>query len=282
MEQQGDHVVKSFLKKRISKINVPATPLELLSRPGGHERRLREIYGDEAAYRGIGPVFDKPLVIVGFTNRSGSNLLVDYVRQAGRANGGGEYLNHDVLEAKQEEHGFKCFPDYLRHLQKTQCKPGQSLMLKASWDQLAMLVRLNVPAMFPAVTVLHTHRNDLLAQAVSYSIALQTGRWTSLQDKSEVEPDFEFDKILSAIESFQKANLLIDLICRTHGFLRFQISYEIETRSPEAVGRMLRRAGLAQPDWQPGPPKLKKQRDARNAAFETRFLEQFRGVCGSA
>ena len=138
--------MKSFLKKRIGRSTTPATPLEILSRPGGHERRLRALYGEDAAYLETGPVFDKPLVIVGFTNRSGSNLLVDYVRQAGRANGGGEYLNGDVLETLHAQHGFKRFPGYLLFLYKTQCKPGQSLMLKASWDQLAMLVRLNIPA----------------------------------------------------------------------------------------------------------------------------------------
>ncbi|AWI86745.1 hypothetical protein CEW88_23565 (plasmid) [Alloyangia pacifica] len=274
--------MKSFLKKRIGRSTTPATPLETLSRPGGHERRLRALYGEDAAYLETGPVFDKPLVIVGFTNRSGSNLLVDYVRQAGRANGGGEYLNGDVLETLHAQHGFKRFPGYLLFLYKTQCKPGQSLMLKASWDQLAMLVRLNIPAMFPSVTVLHTQRGDLLAQAVSYSIALQTGRWTSLQGESEVEPTFEFDKILRAMEGFQRSNLLIDLICRTHGFPRIPIGYEQDTHDPAAVGGLLQQAGLAAPGWQPGPPKLKKQRDGRNAEFEARFLEECRGAFGRA
>ncbi|MCA0998649.1 Stf0 family sulfotransferase [Alloyangia pacifica] len=274
--------MKNFLKRRLNRGNVAPTTLQILSRPGGHERRLRDLYGTEASYRASGPAFDTPLVIVGFTNRSGSNLLVDYIRQAGKANGGGEYLNGGVLETMQAQHGFKRFPDYLRHLHTSHCVPEQSLMLKASWDQLAMLVRLNIPAMFPSVTVLHVQRGDLLAQAVSYSIALQTGQWSSRQDESEVEPVFDPDEILRSIESFQKANLLIDLICRTHGFPCFAVTYEQDTRKPEAVGQILHRAGLAASGWQPGPPRLAQQRDARNAAFEARFLEEVRKVLGGA
>jgi hypothetical protein len=46
-----------------------------------HEKVLRKLFGAKCAYDGR-MVFNAPLMLIGFTNRCGSNLLADYLRAA--------------------------------------------------------------------------------------------------------------------------------------------------------------------------------------------------------
>ena len=56
------------------------TPIsDALSAQGPHESRVRALFPDAFAFAGERPVFSKPLCILAFTNRSGSNLLADYL-----------------------------------------------------------------------------------------------------------------------------------------------------------------------------------------------------------
>lgn len=254
----------------------------LLANPGLHERRLTNLFGPDGMRRRSDALcFTTPLVVIAFTNRSGSNLLADYVVQGQVAGGAGEFLNHDFVTKHAQEQGITHLADYMLDLQTRFAGPAGALAVKASWDQLAMLHRTGLTGMFPEVRVLHVLRQDVLAQAVSYVIALQTGQWSSQHEARETELRFEPDVILRVMDDFHRANLLIRMICDTAGFRRWTLAYEQISDDPDThVGNVLRPAGLARSDWRPAPPRLKRQADARNAALKQALLAELAQVLG--
>ena len=134
-----------------------------LADQGTHEKQVRAMFPGAFEWRGTAPVYQAPLYILAFTNRSGSNLLADYLRQTGLMRGFGEGLNWDHIERDIARTPTASFPDYITQLAGP---PGgtQSWGIKASWDQIVMLQRARIPAMFSGVRIIHTVREDILGQ----------------------------------------------------------------------------------------------------------------------
>lgn len=256
-----------------------ASPLDTLGKPGSHERRISVLCGGRMRFEGEGPVFDAPLVIIAFTNRSGSNLLAEYVAQAGRAARAGEMLNAASVERRGVSGAEGGLPGYITRLEAEKAGPGRSLALKASWGQLAMLLRGNIPAMFPDTVLLHVERADLLRQAVSFRLAQQSGRWTSRHSggrapRAGVIPP---EAVLRTVTGLQQANQRIRLIAEATGLRRWPVSYEAMSADPAGhLPGVLGPAGLAAPDWRPETPKLQKQAGPENAALVEAVLAAVR------
>ncbi|MEC3862681.1 Stf0 family sulfotransferase [Mesobacterium sp. TK19101] len=253
---------------------------ETLATPGPHETALTRLFGAEGMRRrSDGLCFQTPLVVIAFTNRSGSNLLADYVRQGKVAGPAGEFLNHDFVTKHAREQGITRLPDYMLYLQTRFAGPAGALAIKASWDQLAMLHRTGLTGMFPEVRVLHMLRQDVLAQAVSYVIALHTKQWTSKHAVEQDEVPFKPDLIEHVAADFHQANLLIRLICDATGMRRWALAYEQMCHDPAThVGNVLVPAGLAPKDWAPDVPRISKQAGPRNAEMQAAVLARLRAV----
>lgn len=260
----------------------PTGLLTALALPGPHEQKLQDLFAGRMTFTGAAPVFEQPLMIVAFSNRSGSNLVCDYALQSGRVGGAGEFLNHDVVATQSAKHGITCLPDYIRHLHRTLAGANRILALKASWDQLAMLLRHNIPGMFHKAFVLHCTRSDILAQAVSYAIALRSGRWMSSQ-KGDIPDiaDIPLSEIETQMEQFHRANLLIRLLCEAHGLRRREVVYEQLCRDKGAhLARLLRASALVPEGWIPGNPRLDRQAGPLNDDLTAAFLARLRAGTG--
>jgi LPS sulfotransferase NodH len=263
--------LNSFLKQAAAHLG-GTNLFRKMATPGEHEARISGIFGKQCRYEGDTVVFPRPLVILAFTNRSGSNLMADYIRQANYVGGLGEFLNHDGLARRVAKRNIPSFPEYIHDLHREYSPVPKSLGIKASWDQMAMLLRWNIPAMFPRVTVIHVMRHDMVAQAVSYGIALQTKQWSSRHAADGSEPVANSEQVADSMIKFHNANLMIRLITEAAGMERFDIGYEqIVTDPSEHVVRLLHKARLAGTDWMPQTPGLSKQGGGLNRAFEDRF-----------
>jgi trehalose 2-sulfotransferase len=254
--------------------------LQALATPGAHERALQALFDGRLGFDGAAPEFDRPLVLVAFTNRSGSNLVCDYLLQTGRMAGAGEFLNQDVVAERAAQYGLETLPDYIRNLDSEIANSAKVLTIKASYDQLAMLLRARIPAMFREVIVLHCQRNNTLAQAVSYSIALRTGQWMSRQEAKSTElSEIPLDEIERQVDNFHRANLLIRLLCEAHGLRRWDIGYErlVQDKAAHLVAA-LRAAALVAPGWVARAPLLERQASQVNHDLAAAFLEQVRAA----
>lgn len=239
---------------------------------GRHQRAIERLYAGRVRFEGTEPLFDTPLIVVAFTNRSGSHLLADMLIQSGRINGLGEFLNADVVANMREKFASESFPDHLAALRNSLCPQGQIFGVKASWDQLLMLLRWNIPAMFSGLKVIHITRNDRIAQAVSHSIAQQTQRWTSLQADTGRMPEFRPQEIARLMEQADEANQMIRLITLGRGIPCANAIYEaLHHHAEDHMRHMFIFCGIDPARWQRRPARVKKQADATNADFIARM-----------
>lgn len=247
-----------------------------LSRPGAHEARLRELFGGAMTYTADAPVFDHPLYVLGFTNRSGSNLLGEYLRGTSRFRGFQEQLNHPAVEGRAAELGLTSFPAYVEAV-ASRGRRQFPFGIKASSTQLSMLLRCRIDRMFSGLRLIHILREDVVAQAVSFSIAFQTKTWTSLQENGGAEAAYDYDDIMRRLSGFTSANALMAHQAALFDIPCLQVTYEALTDDPapvmHAIGRF---AGVDLDDWQPGETRLKKQATDLNARFKERFERESR------
>lgn len=251
--------------------------LDDLAEVGSHEKQISALFGGRLAAQG--KPLDCRLTVIAFTNRSGSNLLADYLVQTGRFGGFGEVLNPPVVQAFAEREGVTSLPDYLAALAGRQrCGPQKDLGVKASAEQLAMLVRHGIPAMFAGFRVIHIWRQDLLGQAVSFEIAGQTNRWTTRQKAASREvDDIAFDpvRLEQMMRAIQSYNARIAATLSVLGIASASLTYEDLTAAPgPGIRRVCAALNIDLGDWRPKTPKIEKQASALN----DRLVAEYRAL----
>lgn len=239
-----------------------------------------------AAMRHEGPPrVNGPLLLLCFTNRSGSNLLREYLRSTGRVAGLAELLNPLAIVGQAPRIGVKTLPDYIAH-HAGRAGPKAVWGMKAHAWQLAMLLRANIGAMFSGgLRLVHISREDRVAQAVSHLIAQQTRRWTSAQPDDPAETvAYDRAQISQYLIGAARANEQITLLASLAGLPRLPVSYEDLTTEPAAVvTRIGAFLGHDLSGWHPPTETdLARQADVRNEAFIARFRAEIAGAVGVA
>ncbi len=242
-----------------------------------HEIEIARILGGSKAYGGP-RVFDHDLLILGFTNRSGSNLLAEHITSNGLVTGFVEQLNWDAVEDYAARTPVASLADYILSVTETTGAPPKPHGFKASWAQLLMLLRLNIPSLYTGVRVVHIERQNLLAQAVSYSIADQTKKWTSAHEGLEdVEVVYDADDIARRLNGTIRSNGMMRYVCDLFAIPRLSVEYEALIERPRAqVKRVANFLGMGVTARPAGKLALQKQRDQRNAEFIARFESEAR------
>ncbi|MCA2009776.1 Stf0 family sulfotransferase [Tritonibacter mobilis] len=215
---------------------------------------------------------------MGFTNRSGSNLLAAYLRTCPPLAGFGEDLNPSSLRARARAMNSRSLPDFLCDISAR--GNGKAVFgFKTSFEQLRMLYRNNIPAMYNGgVKLIEIRREDLVAQAISYQIALQTGAWSSrIKTPPHPDPVCDPEALHAIIQGLTAAQTRMDILVERHLVDRLIIRYEDLVLEPDAilqkVGRFL---GFDAKDWRAERPPLKRQANSTNDAFRATFRRYLR------
>lgn len=239
---------------------------------GNHQRKIEKLFSGKARYMADEPMFSFPLVMMAFTNRSGSTLLAEYLRLTGNFTGFYEHLNGFAVENMLEKTQAKTFPEHFAALASTQKKDAEAFGIKASWDQMLMLLRWRIGRMFTSVHVIHVERLDVLAQAVSFSIADQTKQWMSTQSGTGTTPRYKATDIRQRLDGIGIGNKLIRQICSVHGLDTLATRYEDFIADPVAeLNRIHKWLGIPLRRLDLGRSRLTKQSDETNADFIARY-----------
>lgn len=253
-----------------------------LTTPCDHEEGIKLMFQGCTRFDGDRPVFTAPLVVIAFTNRCGSTFLGSLLADTGLFDPFGvEHLNAEEVRLSLEKTPRTHFVDYLTATLEAKHDGRRLYTIKASAGQLAMLYRWNVFRMFPSVYVVHSYRDDLLAQALSFSIASQTGRWISSMEGKPNDPRFDADAVAFAMQRSAHENTLIFLISRLAGLERCTVLYEHLIAEPETCLRKVchfcricfEAATMPQ-------PRLRKQADHVNDAFARQFCAEMNQQLG--
>jgi LPS sulfotransferase NodH len=118
---------------------------------------------------------------------------------------------------------------------------------------------------------IHLKRRDVIAQAVSYEIASQTGKWSS-HFQSSVDTHYSYEGIQKKIQIIEEMNLMIAAYVRQRRVCCITIYYEDLVREPgAALGQILAEGSvhLSLP-----ASDLDAQSNALNVEWARRFSEE--------
>lgn len=244
-----------------------------------HEKALRSFLKSDVVYDGP-EIFDHPLYCLGFSNRSGSNLLAEYLTATPYFSGFQERLNFKTVKSLSTKWGIDSFPDYF---QETNARLGKDQFVcgfKASAGQLMMLQRYGIPRMYKGgMRIIHITRNDLVGQAVSFQIASQTKQWNSKQAAVAGDKTVHFDakQITRMIDAAQASANGIAMFAEIFGYPRIHVTYEELVEAPEKVLRQIAQfSGQQAADWPVAKPSLKRQASEVNELLRKQYLESIR------
>ncbi len=252
-----------------------------LSETGMHEKAARSLFGDAVEY--IGPtLFPHPLYCIGFYNRSGSNLLASYLRETPFFSGFHEHLNANQIETFARKFSTESFPDLIRKMIEHFGKGRRVHGFKASIDQLVMLERFGIPRMFDGgMKIIHITRGDVIGQAVSYQIALQTLKWTSKMEGAIPDTDIKFDprQLTSIIDGIHSASDAISMFSKVFDHPYMRVTYEDLVQNPQAVLiRIAQFSGRPGRNWTLQTPQIERQANEVNEKFRHLYLEYLRSL----
>jgi LPS sulfotransferase NodH len=147
------------------------------------------IYDEKGSSELYNTVSDTKMVLLLFSNRSGSNLVSQMLETAGFGAGAlNEPFLPDVMIAQCKKHNFRSIAEYISHI-ITDNRRRDICFLKISAPALMYFMTQNLfgPVVKKSIFII-CRRNNKLEQAISYWRAIETGNFYS----GEV-PFFNFD-----------------------------------------------------------------------------------------
>lgn len=270
----------SFVSGFLKKLNVkpgPEVPRNWESFSSGvHQEELSAYFGDLTLPDDVKPPGNLVCMML-FTNRSGSNVLGEYFRASHRFTGFLESINYRRVIKDAKENDLRSFFDYLKwHV--TRLGDGNRIIgIKASVDQAALLFQCGaIPNYLDKVRWITVQRDDILAQAISFSIAAQSLRWTSDSDAMARNVVYNYQDIERRVRILCNEQAQIKAFLAMRGIVPIVANYEDFAADPEGYVRSLAsQIGVDSLSFDKSLLKLRPQSDGRNEEFRAQFIEDF-------
>lgn len=247
-----------------------------LCQVGTHEQKLREYFEQCDIAQGT-PTIDEPVSILVFINRSGSSVLAEHLRATGEFSGFGEPLSHTLVTQRAEEHSLHTFQEYIDWLLTDLRKPGTQLGMKANLDQVQLLLRTGAVGRYLTnVKWIFLQRTDVLAQAISHSIAQQTNQWVMPGEvkESKLTPEYRFEEIRSLLYEFSDTYAALLALMAQNGIPFYHLTYEQFQKDPFGeTAALASYLGVEEPVINPKALRLKKQGNHLNKKFRQLFIQ---------
>jgi len=215
--------------------------------------------------------------LICFTNRCGSNFLASSLASDGKLDTAGEFFNYDFVINQSKKKGFSSYQQYMNWLVKRKSAATRTFGAKVSIGQLIHLYNIGfMHAWKDRLKVIHITRKDVMAQAISLSIAHQTKCWTSEQDGIHAEVIYRPANILSIMRNINYQNGMFTSLLDLVGLPTYSIRYEDFVEDPHSrvsdIGAFL---GVQNLIFKPENVPLKKQANSLNADFRARMIADF-------
>ncbi|MDH4171428.1 MAG: Stf0 family sulfotransferase, partial [Acidimicrobiia bacterium] len=212
----------------------------------------------------------EPALLLCFTNRSGSNYLAELLRSTQLLARGHEAFNPPFVQRHLDrwELNERTLVSFARNLRPRVTRQGGSPpVFKIGWHQLFVLAETGVlDTVFPNRRLVIIRREDLLAQAVSFTIASRTGAWTSAHTDRDAELDIAPAEVHDRIRSVLVATRHFREFAAVTGDEVLDVTYEqVEGNPQRAVDRIFEFAGLPRTPIDPSVVRTSRQRSERNA-----------------
>ncbi|HVO33666.1 MAG TPA: Stf0 family sulfotransferase, partial [Elusimicrobiota bacterium] len=196
-----------------------------------------------------------------------------------------ESLNAYSVRYLSKMYRVSTFKDYIERLYREQTDGIHKLWgLKASWQQLAMLLRCGVIPNLLRPTILFVRRRDVIAQTISLHIANKTQEWKRTSASAgDTMPrgklKYDAQEILEVFRGLMHSYNLLEQIFSVAGLPIVRCDYETVLARPldeipALTERLLGRAHLPIES----AVNIQIQRDEINEQFKARFTKDLRSL----
>ena len=228
-----------------------------------------------ARERDLPPFPDEPRVLIIATSmRSGSNLLAGLLYQTGRFGVPAEYLTAESLQGWTERLGTKSASELLRELSGYRTTPNGVFAAKVHFQQLECLGGFaKLMETFPSARFVFLYRRDILAQAVSMAIALQSDQWVKHEKARDQQPVYDEAQIDHCLRKVVLESSSWKYLLAANGFPWMELAYEdLVARKADAIQRVAELMGESlDATAVPIQTVYQKQANARNSEWMERF-----------
>jgi len=222
--------------------------------------------------------------------RSGSSLLCGLLESTGVAGHAHEWFWRETEAGLRENWGTPGEGEYLERVLAAGTTPNGVFAAKLMWGYFEeTLDRLRafagapsagdpqtIEAFAPRPRFVWVRRGDVVAQAVSWSRALQGGRWWSGDDRPEGPLRYDFEQIDGLIGVIHEHDAGWRSWFERNGLEPWALGYEELAADPVAItSRVLDFLGLeAEADPRSIGPRNERQADALYAEWAARYVAE--------
>lgn len=228
----------------------------------------------------IQPNHDIKTYVICFTNRCGSNYFA-----SGLSSDPALGLATELYHAKSvidcaNRFGIQGIEEYTARRMQRFVTPAGIFGVKLGAIQLLYLAEKGIIRKFwhPPVFI-HVRRNNTIAQAVSYMFALQTEKWTSLDDGNGKQPEYDPALILRFLKAIHQSNSIFDYFFDIHEVKPINVVYEnLDMEFPRAADELARLLGRKHSTATLNTANIQSQATELNKEFEERFRDDLRNI----
>ncbi len=152
-----------------------------------------------------------------FTNRCGSTLVSAEASSLGFCGKPNDHLNYEFFNSDfvieySEKNSIDTLQQYVEAIYTEFRSPLNIFFSKGSLDQIAWMRRSGIIGVaFPHYHYIRVTRRDLIAQAISFLIAEQTGQWTSFHKPTTAVLSYDREKIAGVLAYFARITADTDI-----------------------------------------------------------------------
>ena len=184
-----------------------------------------------------------------FTVRSGSSLLCQLLADTGLAGAPKEHFYHNIAPDKPGGDDIKDYAAYLERALAADTTFNGVFGSKVGggfWHDFTRRLR-SIPGLsglslpdaldryFPGLRYIHLTRRNKVRQAVSHWLAIQSGRWNSVDPPGAVMPAYNFDAIDTLLQELVFREAVWAEYFANHDIRPLVVVYEDFAQQPDAT-----------------------------------------------
>lgn len=239
----------------------------------GHEKEIVSYFGKQGVINQKRKKNNIKNVFVCFTNRCGSNYLVELLGSTDYFPVGEEFFNWDTVINNSRIRKINSFDEYCLFLLEKMRK-NNFFISKVSWQQLFMISKLGqIPNLIDSPKFILIKRDNLIDQAISLLIADQTKAWTSYQSSEKNMIQYDYQRILLIIQKISESNTMFETYFKLFEARYLTLLYEDIYNNPIATIEHIcdfLKITCKHPELK--KMRVKKQRNKINQEFKERFM----------
>lgn len=219
-------------------------------------------------------------LIIASTPRCGSHMLGHVLHATGRFGFPLEYALPANLKEWQRRLGVNTLPQVLGELQRRRTSSNGVFSVKVHYDHIRQFGGFkDLLAAFPNAFFVLLSRKDVLRQAVSYSLAKQTGSWIAAQQPLTEKVEYSYSDIDRCLRKTLLDNAGWRYLLNTRACNFIELNFEtMRNDIPAAVMRIAEFMKVTvEPQLIPGAPVTTRQGDETNLQWREQYLRDYDG-----